>query len=99
MRLVRRFTGLNLRDQLAANIRAFASSAVMIAGVVMASSYLTQKTDPTSLSIKIVAIVLLAAFIYCGTSLVLWVLMGKPSGPEREVGHLGAKALAKLRAA
>jgi lipopolysaccharide exporter len=99
MRLVRRFTGLNLRDQLAANIRAFASSAMMIAGVVMASSYLTQKTDPTSLSIKIVAIVLLAALIYCGTSLVLWVLMGKPSGPEREVGHLGAKALAKLRAA
>jgi lipopolysaccharide exporter len=99
MRLVRRFTGLDLRDQLAANIRAFASSAMMVVGVVIASSYLTQKTDPTSLFTKIAAIVLLAALIYCATTVLLWIWMGKPSGPEREVGHLSAKIFTKFRAA
>lgn len=99
MRLVRRFTGLNLRNQLAANLRAFASVATMAAGVMMASPYLTQKGDPASLGVKIVAIAMLAALLYCGTTLLLWHLMGRPSGPEREIQQLGAKLFAKLRVA
>jgi O-antigen/teichoic acid export membrane protein len=99
MRLVRRWTGLELREQLAANIRALASVAVMAAGVVLASPYLTHKADPASLAIKIAAIVLLAALIYCGTTLLLWILMNKPSGPEREVQHLIGKLRAKRKAA
>jgi lipopolysaccharide exporter len=96
MRLVRRWTGLELREQLAANIRAFASVAMMAACVVLASPYLTHKADPVSLATKIAAIVLLAALIYCGTTLLLWILMNKPSGPEREVQQLIGKLRAKL---
>jgi len=99
LRLVRRFTGLDLRTQLAANLRALASVATMAAGVVLASPYLTQGTDPTSLSLRIAAMCALAALIYCGTSALLWILMHKPPGPEREIQQVGAKILARLRAA
>ena len=99
MRLVRRWTGLNLREQLSANIRAFVSVAMMAAGVVLVSPYLTHKADPASLAIKIAVMVLLAALIYFGTTLLLWILMNKPAGPEREVQQLIGKLRAKLRAA
>lgn len=99
MRLVRRFTGLGLREQLAANLRAFAGSAVMVAGVVLVTPLLTRHTDAHSLFIKIAASVALAAVLYCGTSAVLWAWMGKPAGPERELQQLGAKLFARRHTA
>jgi O-antigen/teichoic acid export membrane protein len=99
MRLVRRFTGLGLREQLAANIRAFASVAAMTLGAVLISPLLPEHTDPVSLIIKIAAIAATAATLYCGTSVLLWTVMHKPSGPEREIQQLLAKMLAKLRPA
>ncbi|MFL6617352.1 MAG: lipopolysaccharide biosynthesis protein [Povalibacter sp.] len=99
MRLVRRFTGLDLRDQLAANVRAFASVAAMSAGVILVYPFLSNAHDPVSLMIKIAIIALVAAALYCGTSVLLWNFMRKPSGPEREVQQLLAKMLAKLKPA
>jgi O-antigen/teichoic acid export membrane protein len=99
MRLVRRFTGLNLREQLAANVRAFASVAAMSAGVILVYPSLSNAHDAASLMIKIAIIVFVAAILYCGTSLLLWTFMRKPSGPEREVQQLLAKMLAKLKPA
>ena len=99
MRLVRRFTGLNLREQLAANVRAFASVAAMSAGVVLITPLLSHETDTVSLIVKIAIIAAVAATLYCGTSLLLWTVMRRPSGPEREVQQLIAKMIAKLRPA
>ncbi|HEY5806379.1 MAG TPA: lipopolysaccharide biosynthesis protein, partial [Povalibacter sp.] len=55
MRLVQRFAGLNVREQLAANMRAFGSVMMMSAGVILASPFLTHDTDPMSLLAKIIA--------------------------------------------
>jgi hypothetical protein len=96
MRLVRRFTGLNLREQLAANVRAFASVAAMSAGVILVYPSLSNAHDAASLMIKIAIIVFVAAILYCGTSLLLWTFMRKPSGPVRVVQQLLGKLLAKV---
>lgn len=95
--LVRRFIDLTIREQLAANIRALTSVALMTAGVMLASPFLTQATDSTSLLIKIAAITAIAATIYCGATVLLWISMGRPPGPEREIQQLIAKMRARLR--
>ncbi|MET0660677.1 MAG: lipopolysaccharide biosynthesis protein, partial [Steroidobacteraceae bacterium] len=97
MRLVRYFTGLDVTAQLAANVRALASVAVMSLGVMLITPLLTQATDPVSLLIKIAVIIVAAAALYCGTSVVLWMFMRKPSGPEREIQQLFSRVLSKLR--
>ncbi|HEU4485441.1 MAG TPA: lipopolysaccharide biosynthesis protein [Povalibacter sp.] len=95
MRLVRRFTDLSLREQLAANSRAFISVAVMAAGVTLLSPYLAQGTDTMTLIVKIATIVIVAGALYCGTSLLLWTLQRQPPGPEREIQQLIAKIFAR----
>jgi len=99
MRLVRRVTDLDLYTQLAANARAFASTAAMAAAVVLISPFLTHKSDPTSLFVKIAVTATLAAVVYCGTSMLLWVSMRRPAGPEREVQLLFSKLFGRLRTA
>jgi lipopolysaccharide exporter len=97
MRLVRRFTGLALREQLAANFRALASVATMAAGVVLASPWLDRQVDATAFGLRIASIALLAAVLYCGTTLLLWTLMGKPPGPEQEIRQLAGRVFGKGR--
>lgn len=99
MRLVRRLTGLKLYAQLAVNGRAFTSVAVMAAGVALVTPWLTHQTDPMSLILRISLTVLLGGIIYCGTSVLLWMSMGRPAGPERELQSLISKLFGKLRAA
>jgi O-antigen/teichoic acid export membrane protein len=97
MRLVRRFTGLAVREQLAANFRALASVATMAAGVVLASPWLDRQVDATAFGLRIASIALLAAVLYCGTTLLLWTLMGKPPGPEQEIRQLAGRVFGKGR--
>jgi lipopolysaccharide exporter len=99
MQLVRRFTGLSLGQQLSANTRALASTAAMVGSVVVISPLLGTESDAVSLLTRIVVIGAVGALVYCGTSVVLWIAMHKPSGPEREVQLLVGKLLAKLRIA
>ena len=99
MRLVRRFTGLSLRQQLSANARALLSIAAMVGSVALVSPVLSTGTDTMSLLTRIVVIGAVGGLVYCGTSFLLWIAMNKPSGPEREVQILIGKVLAKLRAA
>ena len=99
MRLVRRFTGLDLRQQLGANMRSLLSVAAMVGAVVLVSPLLVAGTDTVSLLIRIIVIGAVASLVYCGTSFVLWIAMHRPSGPEREVQLLVGKMLTKLRMA
>jgi O-antigen/teichoic acid export membrane protein len=99
MRLVRRFTGLGVAEQLAANVRAFISVAVMSLGVIAISPFLDHGTDSAALLLRIASMAVIAAALYCGTSMLLWHLMQRPSGPEREFQQLLAKMLAKVRPA
>jgi O-antigen/teichoic acid export membrane protein len=98
MRLVRRSTDLSLREQLSGNSRAFISVALMSISAALVSPYLGHGSDHTSLFLKIAAIVVIAALVYCGTTLLLWRAMRRPAGPEREVTELLSKLFGRLRA-
>lgn len=99
MRLVRRFTGLSVRQQLAANTRALVSVAAMAGAVILVSPLLPHGADTMALISKIMAIGVVAAVTYCSTSFLLWIAMHRPSGPEREVQQLIGRMLARLRPA
>jgi len=98
MRLVRRVTDLSLWEQLSANGRALVSVAAMSLSGVVAAPLVSHGTDSTSLLIELVAIVAIAAVTYCGTTLALWLTMGRPPGPERELADLLTKIFGRLRA-
>jgi O-antigen/teichoic acid export membrane protein len=99
MVLVRRLIGVTVRKQLAANLRALTSAAVMAAGVAVASTYLAHTADKPMLALQLATLVALGGFLYCATSLLLWEAMGRPAGPETEVQTILGKMLAKLRPA
>lgn len=58
--------------------------------------FLIHGTDTSSLVLEIVVIASLAAAIYCGTTLLLWILMRRPPGPERELQQLIARMRARF---
>jgi O-antigen/teichoic acid export membrane protein len=97
LRLVRRATGLGWRQQLSPNTRAFAGVTAMTLAVVLISRVFAPGSDPAALSLKIAVQVALGAVVYCGTTLGLWHAMGRPAGPEREMGELLSKALTRFR--
>lgn len=99
MILVRRFTGVTVLKQLSANIRALTSIAVMAAGVTLASGYLPHTTQKIMLAEQLAMLVALGAGLYCGSTLLLWILMGRPAGPETEVQKILGKILSKVRPA
>lgn len=99
LRLVRRFTGLSLEQQLSANGRALLSIAAMVGGVALVSPLLGTGTDTMSLLTRIAVSGAVGGLVYCGTSFLLWIAMNRPSGPEREVQLLLGKLLTKLRLA
>jgi lipopolysaccharide exporter len=99
MILVRRFIGVTVLSQLSANARALASIAVMAAGVSLASSYLPHTTDKAELALQLAIQAASGAFLYCGTTFLLWTLMKRPAGPETEVQKILGKILSRVRPA
>ena len=96
MDMVRRFTGLSVLQQLSSNVRSLTSVGVMAVGVILANRGFTNALDTQSLLIKIGSIMGLAALHYCGMTVLLWVLMRKPMGPEQEVYQLMGKLFRKV---
>ncbi|TJW12664.1 MAG: lipopolysaccharide biosynthesis protein [Mesorhizobium sp.] len=99
MILVRRLIHVTVLQQLSANARALASIAVMAAGVSLASSYLAHTSDRITLVLQLATLVALGAFLYCGSTLLFWILMKRPAGPETEVQRILGKILLKVRPA
>jgi hypothetical protein len=99
MILARRFIGVTVVKQLSANIRALTSIAVMAAGVTLASGYLPHTTEKIMLAEQLAMLVALGAGLYCGSTLLLWMLMGRPAGPETEIQKILGKVLSKVRPA
>jgi lipopolysaccharide exporter len=99
MILVRRFIGVTVLKQLSANMRALTSIAVMAAGVSLASGYLPHTADKIMLVEQLAMLVGLGAALYCGSTLLLWILMKRPAGPETEVIKIVGKVSSKLRSA
>lgn len=99
MILVRRFIGVSVSKQLWANVRALASIALMAAGVAVASHYLDYTTDKVELAKQLAVLVSLGGFLYCASTLTLWILMGRPEGPETEIQKILGKIYSKVRPA
>jgi lipopolysaccharide exporter len=99
MILVRRFIGVTVMTQLAANMRALASIVVMAAGVWLASGFLPQTTDKVALALQLACLAVLGGLLYCGSTFLLWTLMKRPAGPEMDVQKIVGKILSKARPA
>ncbi len=99
MMLVRRFIGVTVLKQLSVNLRALVSVVVMAAGVSLASGYLAYTTDKVMLTLHLVILIALGGLLYCGSSLLLWISMQRPTGPETEVRNILGKILPKFRLA
>ena len=97
MVLVKRFIGVSVLKQLSANLRALVSVAVMAAGVALASDHLAQTTDKLTLALQLAVLVGLGTLLYCGSTVLLWILTKRPAGPETEVLKILDKVLSKLR--
>ena len=97
MLLVRRFTGVTVVQQLAVNMRALISIAVMAAGVWFVSSHLAETADKFELAAHLAILVSLGACLYLGSTILLWTFMKRPAGPEKEVQTILGKVLPRLR--
>jgi len=96
MIIVKRFINVSVTEQLRANFRALASSAVMAAGVLLADRYMGVETTQMALALQLAALICLGGVLYCGASLFLWLVMDRPNGPETEMGKIASKVLSKV---
>jgi len=95
MRLVTRFTGLKVLDQVFINVRSLVSVSVMAAGTVVIMEHVHFGQDHVGLIKQIVFEGAIGMFFYCATTAVLWHLMKRPKGPETEIFALIGKILGK----
>src|SRR5262245_50180233 len=84
MTMVKRVAGVSVPDQFRANRRAILSSIAMILAVLAFQHLVPLGHDKEGLSVTLVSTILLGAFVYVGTSLLLWRIAGCPNGPEKE---------------
>jgi O-antigen/teichoic acid export membrane protein len=99
MILVRRLIGVTVLKQFFANMRSLTSVAVMAAGVSLAQRFLPDTADNAMLALHLASLVSLGGLLYCGSSLLLWISMKRPAGPETEVLQILGKILSKVRPA
>lgn len=97
MRLVDKLIGLPMLEQLRANLRALVSAVVMAAGVVVANRLLAPAgAGELALILEVVGSMTLGAILYIGSNVVLWIAMGRPAGPEKEIGTMLGRALGRF---
>ena len=99
MILVQRLIGVTVLKQLAANARALASVAVMAAVVSFASRHLADAADKPELALHLAIMVSLGCLSYCGSTMLLWMIMKRPAGPEAEIQKILIQILARVRTA
>ncbi len=86
MHLVRRLTSLSIRDQITSNARTLAASAVMVGAIVTLEAQLAPRALGPGAMLGLACAVGVASFV--GAAGLLWLLAGRPSGPEREVANV-----------
>jgi lipopolysaccharide exporter len=99
MCLVRRFIGVTVLQQFAANARALLSVATMAAAVSCVSHYLPHTTSQGVLTLQLAVLIVLGAAVYCGSTYLLWLMTKRPSGPEIEIQKIVGRLLARARPA
>jgi O-antigen/teichoic acid export membrane protein len=101
MLVVRGLIGLRLREQMAVNARFLLGAAVMAGAVVGIQEYLAFGAAGLEPLQEILWSVLVGAACYTTTCLVVWLLAGKPYGPEQEalrlIGAIRSRAVSKRK--
>ncbi|RUU06429.1 lipopolysaccharide biosynthesis protein [Mesorhizobium sp. USDA-HM6] len=97
MVIVKRFINVTVTAQLMANFRALTSSGVLAAGVSFAGHSMGMATSQGGLVLQLVVLASLGGILYCGSSFILWSIMGRPDGPETDARRLAFKVLAKKK--
>ncbi len=95
MQLIYRMTGLTVAAQLRANIRCLAAGAVMIGAVLIVQWAFPTGGGNAGLALLILFSIVVGTVSYIVTSGLLWLLSGRPIGPESEALVL-SKALINL---
>jgi len=96
MYIVRTMIGLGFLTQLRNNLRAFISVGAMAMVLVWAKGRLVLDGSG-ALWLEVMLLVALGGVIYASVHGVLWLLAGKPAGPEAELIRVWGRVVGKLR--
>ncbi|MDQ7250229.1 lipopolysaccharide biosynthesis protein [Dongia sedimenti] len=97
--MVTQVTGLTFMEQARAHFRALAASVVMAAAVVPITMAMPDSFRPLDNALEIAALVLIGGAAYIAATLVLWMMMRRPEGPEAEILRIIDKVRNFLRRA
>lgn len=97
--LVKRLIAMPIGTQLIVNLRAMVGVLMMSAAVLKAQEYLTPSDDPKQLTLQIAILVAVGAATYVSGTLALWLISGRPAGPEREIIKLLRTVAGKISGA
>lgn len=95
MMLVRRLINLPVVEQLKSNARALASVAFMALCVSAVSHFLGLGPDKWELARTLAIEIAVGAISYVGMSMLLWLAMNKPNGPESELLRIAGALLSR----
>lgn len=94
--LIKKLIALPIFVQLKANLRSMTAVAIMSAGVYGLQMVWSAGETTTELLSYITVLVAVGAGCYIASTVVLWLLAGKPNGPEEEILALWRKASSKF---
>ena len=98
MQVVKKITGLSMLRQLGANVRSLCSVAVMAATVsLLAPHHPHLGSGLIAQTSELAILVAVGAAAYVGSHFIAWRIMGKPNGPEMEVGKILQILLRRVR--
>lgn len=95
MAMVRKLIDVPILTQLAVNARPVISVSAMAAGAYLVGQWCGNDTEPSALICKVASVTLSGAVIYVTVLYTLWLLAGRPPGPEREAIELISKISAR----
>lgn len=97
MYLVRQMISIGIIQQLVSNGRALMATLAMVAVVLALSGQFHYDNSTSSLIFEIAAYVTLGGFTYVATSSIMWLLAGKPLGPESFVVDIARAGVSRFR--
>jgi lipopolysaccharide exporter len=96
--IVRRIAGISWRSQLAGPLRSLISAAAMTAAVLAIGGLVDPGQDSISLAAEIALKAAVGAAVYVACHILLWLVAGRPDGPERELLNVSRTILTHQRA-
>lgn len=94
--MVRNFIGITLISQLVNTWRSLLSGALMMMGVVGARHWVKVEGEPLQQFFALGVLVGVGGVIYVGLHAVLWLISGRPEGPETKLLEMVEKVRTKL---